>query len=118
MTREEINIMKYKVCCPMCDNKKCVKGTYSCEAEQWAKSKAEVIKLIDKHTNDDGTLDNDITCILEELPPIQPKAKVGRWISIYGNVKCSVCGNTKDGRSVGKATHYCDFCGAKMEVEE
>lgn len=41
MTREEINIMKYKVCCPMCDNKKCVKGTYSCEAEQWAKSKVE-----------------------------------------------------------------------------
>ena len=41
MTREEINNMKYKVCCPMCDNKKCVKGTDSCEAEQWAKSKAE-----------------------------------------------------------------------------
>lgn len=41
MTREEINTMKYKVCCPMCDNKKCVKGTDFCEAEQWAKSKAE-----------------------------------------------------------------------------
>ena len=41
MTSEEINTMKYKVCCPMCDNKKCVRGTYSCEAEQWAKSKAE-----------------------------------------------------------------------------
>lgn len=41
MTREEINTMKYKVCCPMCDNKKCVRGTDSCEAEQWAKSKAK-----------------------------------------------------------------------------
>ena len=81
-------------------------------------SRAEVIKLIDKHTNDDGTLDDDITCILEELPPIQPKAKVGHWIPTYGNVKCSVCGNVKDGRSVGKATHYCDFCSAKMEVEK
>ena len=81
-------------------------------------SRAEVIKLIDKHTNDDGTLDDDITCILEKLPPIQPnKAKVGKWILIYGNVKCSICGNVKDGRSVGKATHYCDFCGAKMESE-
>lgn len=39
--KEEINTMKYKVCCPMCDNKKCVKGTDSCEAEQWAKSKTE-----------------------------------------------------------------------------
>ena len=42
MTREEINTMKYKVCCPMCDNKKCVRNTDSCEAEQWAKSKAKV----------------------------------------------------------------------------
>lgn len=40
MTLEEINTMKYRVCCPMCDNKKCVRGTDSCEAEQWAKSKA------------------------------------------------------------------------------
>jgi len=81
-------------------------------------SKAEVIKLIDKHTNDDGTLDDDITCILENLPPIQPKVKVGHWIPTYGNVKCSVCGNVKDSRNVGKATHYCDFCGAKMQEVE
>ena len=41
MTPEEINTMKYAVCCPMCDNKKCVRGTDSCEAEQWVKSKEE-----------------------------------------------------------------------------
>ena len=41
MTREEIDTMKYKVCCPMCDNKKCVKDTGACEAEQWVKSKAD-----------------------------------------------------------------------------
>jgi hypothetical protein len=39
---------------------------------------------------------------------------VGHWISTYGNVKCSVCGSVKDSRDVGKATHYCDFCGARM----
>ena len=55
---------------------------------------------------------------IQALPPIQPKAKMGKWIPIYGNVKCSVCGNVKDSRNVGKATHYCDFCGAKMESEE
>lgn len=27
MTEQEIDTMKYKVCCPWCDNKKCVKGT-------------------------------------------------------------------------------------------
>lgn len=41
MTREEIDNMKYKVCCPMCDNEKCVRKTDNCEAERWAKSKAE-----------------------------------------------------------------------------
>ena len=39
MTEQEINTMKYKVCCPWCDNKKCVRGTDKCEAEIWAKKK-------------------------------------------------------------------------------
>lgn len=40
MTRdEEINHIKYKVCCPVCDNDKCVRGTDSCEAEMWARDK-------------------------------------------------------------------------------
>ena len=37
MTVEEINILKYKVCCPMCDNDECVRGMDKCEAEIWAK---------------------------------------------------------------------------------
>ena len=42
MTREEtINNLKYKICCPLCDNDKCVRGTDSCEAEMWARDKAE-----------------------------------------------------------------------------
>ena len=39
MIKEEINRIKYIVCCPMCDNKKCVRGTDDCEAEIWAKRK-------------------------------------------------------------------------------
>lgn len=30
----------------------------------------EVIKAIDKHTKEDGTLDNDISCILEEVKDV------------------------------------------------
>lgn len=30
----------------------------------------DIIKAVDKHTNEDGQLDNDISCILEELYPI------------------------------------------------
>lgn len=39
MTNEEINNMKYKVCCPLCDHDTCVRGTDACEAEIWAKQK-------------------------------------------------------------------------------
>ena len=37
----EIDRQKYIICCPMCDNKKCVRGTDKCEAEQWAKRRKE-----------------------------------------------------------------------------
>ena len=36
---EEIDNIKYWVCCPMCDNEKCVRGTDKCEAEIWVKNK-------------------------------------------------------------------------------
>ena len=42
MTNEELDIMKYKICCPMCDNEKCVKNTEKCEAEIWKKKQMEV----------------------------------------------------------------------------
>lgn len=35
-----------------------------------------VIKAVDKHTNDDGTLDDDISIILEEVPTAFDKEKV------------------------------------------
>lgn len=39
MTREEIDRIKYMVCCPLCDNEKCVRRTDKCEAEQWARNR-------------------------------------------------------------------------------
>ena len=33
----------------------------------------DVIKAVDKHTNDDGSLDNDISCILEEVKDYRDK---------------------------------------------
>lgn len=41
MTDKEIDRIKYIVCCPICDNEKCVRNTDKCEAEIWAKNKAE-----------------------------------------------------------------------------
>ena len=59
----------------------------------------------------------DIIRNLSSVTPQEPRK--GHWIPTYGNVECSVCGHTEEARGVGKATHYCSFCGAKMvEVEE
>lgn len=39
---------------------------YSKDGERILPEK-NVIKVVDNHTDDDGTLDNDISCILEEV---------------------------------------------------
>lgn len=54
-----------------------------------------------------------ITALTEGATPSE--RKTGKWIPSYGNVKCSVCGTVRDCREVGKATHFCPHCGAKME---
>lgn len=38
----------------------------------------DVVKAIDKHTNDDGRLDDDISCILEEVPTFN--IKLVQWL--------------------------------------
>jgi hypothetical protein len=38
MTNEEIKNKKYWICCPLCDNIRCMRGTDKCEAEIWAKN--------------------------------------------------------------------------------
>ena len=42
-----------------------------------------IVKIIDKHTNDKDQLDNDITCILEEVPTVYDLEKVERKIKDY-----------------------------------
>ena len=42
-----------------------------------------LVKIIDKHTNDDSQLDNDITCILEEVPTAYDVEKVVKQIHDY-----------------------------------
>lgn len=44
MTVEEIEIQKYRVCCPMCDADKCIKGHNECDAETWAKQKMQEVE--------------------------------------------------------------------------
>lgn len=54
-------------------------------------SRKAVIKAVDKHKRDDGTLDDDISIILEEVETAFDKEKVieeltaGKFITIGGN---------------------------------
>ena len=62
-----------------------------------------------------NSIENDtVVATHMAIKALEQEPKVGHWIPTYGNVKCSVCGSVKESRRVGKATHYCDFCGAKM----
>lgn len=61
----------------------CVSGKENIKIANRLLFESEVIKTVDKHTNDENQLDNDISCILEEaktatveLPPILLENKV------------------------------------------
>lgn len=80
-----------------------------------------VIKAVDKHTNDDGTLDDDISCILEDLPPVtSAEPKTGYWkerrsrATGHIEIVCSECGAEKS----YPYNDYCGNCGAKMVEEQ
>lgn len=38
----------------------------------------DIVRVVDEHTNDDGRLDDDITCILEEVPTFN--IKLVQWL--------------------------------------
>ena len=82
-------------------------------------SRAEVLKLMKDnwHTHNGDWAMQESMDDIRALPAVTPRPK-GHWMPTYGNVKCSVCGSVKDSREVGKATHYCDFCGAEMEEDK
>ena len=48
MLEAEIDRIKYIVCCPLCDNSPCCRGTDKCDAEIWAKRKK--LEEMDEHT--------------------------------------------------------------------
>lgn len=97
-------------------------------------SREDVIKAIDRHTfdTDDGLcLDEDISIILEELPPVKPAHKKGKWIDtteistnkrgqIVHEVICSECNGISYFRSMGNkyiGANLCPNCGSRNEVQ-
>lgn len=55
----------------------------------------DVIRAVDKHTTDDDKLDDDITCVLEEVPTAFDINKVIKNIEICSDVMCTGCHKNK-----------------------
>ena len=51
----------------------------------------DVIKAVDKHTNEDGTLDDDISCILEEVKSVVIMGSKETIENIKLEEKCEYC---------------------------
>ena len=77
------------------------------EPENWTDTEREIQEVNDYRW---------FKSILEDLPPVTPQQKVGKWIIIddceHFIAKCSECGRIEDSRMINKYP-YC-HCGAKM----
>ena len=51
----------------------------------------DVIKAVDKHTNEDGVLDNDISCILEEVKSVVIMGSKETMENIKLEEQCEYC---------------------------
>ena len=67
--------------------------------------------------NDNTDYRGNIGVIYKAIQNGRP-IKTGHWVSSYGNYICSECGHAEGARHIGKATHYCSFCGAEMKGEK
>lgn len=56
-------------------------------------NESDLIKAIDRHTREDNSLDDDITCILEEVKTAFDKEKVIEELKEAGQ-ECNECNDT------------------------
>ena len=76
-------------------------------------SRKAVIEAVDRHTRDDGTLDDDISVILEEVETAFDKEKVIEELkSAIGDIHY-----TEDGSFSGKCIEDFEFIQAKTALE-
>lgn len=64
----------------------------------------DIIRVVDKHTNDDGSLDNDISCILEEVKSPWTKCIEGQMPEDFKENKDKKIINVLVTTSTGKVT--------------
>lgn len=73
-------------------------------------SRKAVIEAVDRHTREDGTLDDDISVILEEVKTAFDKEKVIEELMKYSDDPCIL-------HECGVRSEYCSVCMAKKAIE-
>ena len=89
-------------------------------------SRKAVVKVVDEHTREDGTLDDDITVILEKIPSVNPKQET---VTEFAD-RCRECGRERVldkiraeienhcGLVTENHCKYCHYCNSVMGVRE
>ena len=73
-------------------------------------SRKAVIEAVDRHTRKDGTLDDDISIILEEAETAFDKEKVIEELMKYSDDPCTL-------HECGVRSEYCSACMARKAIE-
>jgi len=93
------------------------------ESEDCVSRQAAINVAVDAVDDWDGgcnkTREEYIRKALETIPPVTPKQRVGRWVSVnpmVDTLMCSECGENII--SAEFKSNYCPKCGAKMGGEQ
>ena len=86
-------------------------------------SRAKAIEGADKLILETGYDNEKVIEMLNELPPVNPKVKTGKWLHCNDDrndwSECSECGYGDEGEvKFGEETPYCPHCGSKNESED
>ena len=81
----------------------------------------DVLRLVENKPYDWSNLTQrmDMLCEVRRMPPVTPKQRVGRWVSVNPMVDTLMCSECGENIILAEfKSNYCPWCGAKMDGGE